>query len=103
MGDLISGQALGYWGLPWGMLTQKMRDIHIGPGMVFRANLINGQVRRIRPTGRGREVKFVASPVARALSKALGMGLRAGKGLGAIVDRLEAGMGRVGWICHDTK
>jgi len=77
------------------MLTQtgaqsapSYRDIQIGT-VIYRANLNNGKINRVAPTGRGRQVRYMASPVARALTKAMRMGLAVGKDLRGLVAGIE--------------
>lgn len=78
------------------MSNLNYRDLELaGLGMAYRVWPKTGTVRRIAATGKGREVRFVGSPTARALEKALKMGIRAGKGVNGWLDRLvsPAGMG----------
>jgi len=78
------------------MLTQtkgaaaapSYRDIQIGT-VIYRANLNNGKVNRVEMTGRGKQVRYMASPVARALTKAIRMGLAARKDLRGLVAGIE--------------
>ena len=65
------------------------RDIQITPGMIFRVDLTDGQCRRVTPTGHGRQMKYMASPTAKALSKAMRMAKMAGKTLAPIMAKLD--------------
>lgn len=65
------------------------RDIQIHPGMIFRVDMATGQCRRVAPTGRGRQVRYMASPTAKALTKAMRMAKLAGKTLAPIMAKLD--------------
>lgn len=65
------------------------RDLQITPGMVFRVDMATGQCRRVAPTGHGRQMKYMASPTAKALSKAMRMARAAGKTLAPIMAKLD--------------
>ena len=65
------------------------RDLQIHPGMIFRVDMTTGQCRRVAPTGRGRQVRYMASPTAKALTKAMRMARGAGKALAPIMAKLD--------------
>jgi len=72
------------------MLTLKYncKDIQVG-SVIYRFNLNNGKVNRVAPTGRGRQVRYVASPLARVMTRAMKMGLGMGKDLKGLVGKME--------------
>lgn len=65
------------------------RDLQITPGMIFRVDMATGQCRRVTPTGRGRQVRYMASPTAKALTRAMRMTKLAGKTLAPIMAKLD--------------
>jgi hypothetical protein len=70
------------------LTTNNYKDIQVGPA-IYRFNLNNGKVNRIAPTGRGRQVRYVASPLARVMTKAMKMGMGVGKDLKGLVGKME--------------
>lgn len=70
------------------LITNNCKDIQVG-SVTYRFNLNNGKVNRIVPTGRGRQVRYVASPLARVMTKAMKMGMGVGRDVKGLVGKME--------------
>lgn len=62
--------------------------IHIGQNC-YQINLTTGSCRKMIPTGIGREMRYVRSPLARAIGKSLKLGIQAGRDLQGLIVGME--------------